>query len=161
MLWVNEKVGDVWWTRMMLVIAGESYTAQEQRLNLLMRNPAVRRICVDATGIGAMLAERLVQRWGHRAEAVTFTAAAKSELAMPLLRLFQDKLLRVPAEADVREDLHSVRKVVTAANNIRLDADRDEHGHADRFWALALANHAADDFKLPLPASIARKPMGW
>ena len=23
---------------------------------------------------------------------------------MPLLRLFQDKLLRVPAEADVRED---------------------------------------------------------
>jgi phage FluMu gp28-like protein len=108
-----------------------------------------------------MLAERLAQRWGYRAEGVTFTAAAKSELAMPLLRLFQDKLLRVPAEADVREDLHSVRKVVTAANNIRLDADRDERGHADRFWALALANHAADDFKLPLPAPLARKPMGW
>ena len=56
-----------------------------------------------------------------------------------------------------------MRKVVTAANNIRLDADRDEHGHgpADRFWALALANHAADEFKLPLPPSIARKPMGW
>ena len=160
-LWVSEKVGDVYWTRMMAVIAGESYTAQEQRLNGLMRNPRVRRICVDATGIGAMLAERLVQRWGHRAEAVTFTAAAKSELAMPLLRLFQDRLLRVPAEADVREDLHSVRKVVTAANNIRLDADRDERGHADRFWALALAHHAADDFKKPLPAPIARKPLGW
>ena len=67
----------------------------------------------------------------------------------------------VSAEADVREDLHSVRKVVTAANNIRLDADRDERGHADRFWALALAHHAADDFKKPLPAPIARKPMGW
>ena len=160
-LWVNERVGDVSWSLLMLVIASETYTAQEQRLNLLMRNPAVRRICVDATGIGAMLAERLVQRWGHRAEAVTFTAASKSELAMPLLRLFQDKLLRVPAEADVREDLHSVRKVVTAANNIRLDADRDERGHADRFWALALAHHAADDFKKPLPAPIARKPIGW
>jgi phage FluMu gp28-like protein len=160
-LWVNERVGDVSWTRMMLVLAGESYTAQEQRLNLLMQNRAVRRICVDATGIGAMLAERLVQRWGHRAEAVTFTAAAKSEMAMPLLRLFQDKLVRVPAEADVREDLHAVRKVVTAANNIRLDADRDERGHADRFWALALANHAADNFRKPLPASIARKPVEW
>ena len=160
-LWVNERVGDVSWTRMMLVIAGETYTSQEQRLNLLMRNPRVRRICVDATGIGAMLAERLAQRWGHRAEAVTFTAASKSELAMPLLRLFQDKLLRVPAEAEVREDLHSVRKVVTAANNVRLDADRDERGHADRFWALALATHASDDFKKPLPASLARKPLGW
>jgi hypothetical protein len=52
-------------------------------------------------------------------------------------------------------------EVVTAANNVRLDADRDEHGHADRFWALALASHAADDFKLPLPASLARKPVGW
>src|SRR5207253_8824955 len=64
-LWVNQRVGDVYWTRMMLVIANESYTAQEQRLNLLMQNRSVRRVCVDATGIGAMLAERLVQRWGH------------------------------------------------------------------------------------------------
>lgn len=92
---------------------------------------------------------------------MTFSAAAKSELAMPLLRLFQDKLLRVPAEAGVREDLHAVRKVVTAANNIRLDADRDERGHADRFWALALACHAADDFKKPLPQPLARKPIEW
>jgi phage FluMu gp28-like protein len=67
----------------------------------------------------------------------------------------------MPAEADVREDLHSLRKVVTAANNIRLDADRDERGHADRFWALALVNHAADNFRMPLPAPLARKPLGW
>ena len=160
-LWVNEKVGDVYWTRMVLVLEAENYTAQEQRLNRLMQNRAVRRLCIDATGIGSMLAERLVQRWGHRAEAVTFTAAAKSELAMPLLRLVQDKLLRVPPDPDVREDLHAVRKVVTAANNVRLDADRDDRGHADRFWALALATHAADDFKKPLPPSLARKPLGW
>jgi len=92
---------------------------------------------------------------------VTFTAAAKSELAMPLLRLLQDKLLRVPAEPEVREDLHAVRKVVTAANNVRLDADRDDRGHADRFWALALACHAALDAPRALPPSIARKPIGW
>ena len=40
-----------------------------------------------------------------------------------------------------------------------LDADRDEHGHADRFWALAV--HAADDLQIPLPAPLARKPIGW
>jgi len=48
---------------------------------------------------------------------------------------------------------------VTAANNVRWDADRDERGHADHFWALA--NHAADDFRKQLPASIARNPVGW
>jgi phage FluMu gp28-like protein len=160
-LWVLEKVGDVFWTRMVRTLEATTFTAQEELLALLMRNRAVRRLCVDATGIGAMLAERLVQRFGYRVEAVTFTAPVKSELAMPLLRLFQDKLVRVPAEPAVREDLHKVRKIVTASNNVRLDADRDEAGHADRFWALALAYHAADDSKLPLPRPLARKPLGW
>ena len=50
---------------------------------------------------------------------------------------------------------------MTAANNIRLDADRDERGHADRFWALALACHAAEDARPKLPAPVARKPIGW
>lgn len=160
-LWVLAKIGDVFWTRTLRTLKEMNYTAQEDLLNLLMRNQAVRRICVDASGIGAMLAERLTQRYGYRAEGLQFTAPVKSELAMPLLRLFQDKLVRVPADPEVREDLHKVRKIVTAANNVRLDADRDESGHADRFWALALAYHAADDTKLPLPAPLARKPVGW
>ena len=80
---------------------------------------------------------------------------------MPLLRLFQDRLVRIPAAADVREDLHKVRKVVTASNNVRLEADRDGGGHADRFWALALACHAALDSPSPLPAPLARKPIEW
>jgi phage FluMu gp28-like protein len=54
-----------------------------------------------------------------------------------------------------------VRKIVTAANNVRLDADRDQDGHADRFWALGLAYHAADDLKIPLPPPLMRKPAGW
>ena len=66
------------------------------------------------------------------------------------------------ADDAVREDLHSVRKSVTAAGNVRLDVERtDTDGHADRFWALALAYHAADADKAPLPAPLARKPVGW
>jgi len=102
-----------------------------------------------------------VQRFGHRVEPVHFTGPVKSELAMPLLRLFQDRLVRIPADPAVREDLHKVRKVVTASNNIRLEADRDAGGHADRFWALALAAHAADEAVKPLPAPLARKPIEW
>jgi hypothetical protein len=32
---------------------------------------------------------------------------------------------------------------MTAAGNPRFDADRDDTGHADEFWADALATHAA------------------
>lgn len=160
-LWILERVGDVFWTRSIKTFADVHFTVQEDYLNRVMANPSVKRLCLDSTGLGMMLAERMGQRFGvHRAEAVNFTAPVKSELAMPLVRLFQDKLVRIPADAEIREDLHKIRKIVTAANNIRLDADRDEAGHADRFWALALAYHAADATKLPLPRPLMDKPIG-
>jgi phage FluMu gp28-like protein len=161
-LWVLERVGDVLWTRGLRVLENVNFTAQEELLSAFLKNRTVRRLCIDSTGIGAMLAERLVQRFGHRVEAVHFTAPVKSDLAMPLLRLFQDRLVRIPADPLVREDLHKVRKIVTASNNVRLEADRDDRtGHADRFWALALACHAAGDARERLPAPVMRKPLGW
>jgi phage FluMu gp28-like protein len=160
-LWVLERVGDVYWTRTVRVLEQTPFTDQENLLHALMQDRAVRRLCVDSTGIGAMLAERLVQRWGHRVEAVNFSAPVKSDLAMPLVRLFQDRRVRVPSDPAIREDLHRVRKSVTTAGNIRFEAERTDDGHADRFWALALAFHGADDNRLRLPPPLLRKPVGW
>ena len=153
-LWVLEKVGDVFWTRVLRVLSDATFTAQEDLLHLLMAGRSVRRLCVDSTGIGGCWPSGCCQRWGHRVEPVHFSAPVKGELAMPLVRLFQDKLVRIPAAPEVREDLHKVRKVVTAAGNVRLEAPRDDAGHADRFWALALATHAADESKAKLPAPL-------
>lgn len=151
-LWVWDKVGDVYWLRGLIRLKGVTYSAQEGMLNVLMANPLLQRLCIDATGIGNDLAERMVQRWNYRVEAVTFTPAVKQNLAMPLVRLFQDRRARIPGEDDLRESLHKVRKIVTEAGNIRLDAARDDDGHADEFWAAGLATHAADDTAIPLPA---------
>jgi phage FluMu gp28-like protein len=162
-LWALEKVGDVFWTRVLRVFDRVNFTAQEGAVNRLLENRSVKRLCIDATGIGLQMSERLQQRWGkYRVEAVNFSAPVKSELAMPLRRLFEDKLVRIPKDDAIREDLHSVRKIVTAANNIRLDVDRsDTDGHADRFWALGLAYHAAEDNLRPVPPPQRRKPVGW
>ena len=35
-----------------------------------------------------------------------------------------------------------MRKIVTAANNIRFEGERDKDGHSDRFWAGALCREA-------------------
>ncbi len=162
-LWVDEKLGDTYWTRIAQVMSQMNFSAQESVLNTLLANPRVKRLCIDATGIGMQMAERLQQRWGkYRVEAVMFTAPVKSELAMPLRRLFEDKLTRIPMDDAIRADFHAIRKIVTAANNVRLDVDRsDTDGHADRFWSKALAYHAADDNKRPLPAPLESKPIGW
>lgn len=160
-LWITEKVGDVFWTRYWRGFLNVPFSMQEGLLNLVV--PRLKRLCIDCTGIGMQMAERLQQRFGkYKVEAVHFTAPVKSELAMPLRRLFEDKLVRIPMDDAIREDLHSVRKIVTAANNVRLDVDRsDTDGHGDRFWALALAYHAADDNKRPLPPPARKKPVGW
>jgi phage FluMu gp28-like protein len=160
-LWVVERVGDVLWTRCARVMGDATFAVQEGLVDRLMQNRRVKRLCVDATGIGMMLAERLRHRHGHRVEPVHFTAPVKAELAMPLVRLFQGRLVRVPAEAAVREDLHKVRRTVTAAHHVRLDAPRDADGHADRFWALALACHAAEQSPAGAGQSLPRKPVGW
>lgn len=161
-LWVDEKVGDVFWSRIVRTFDRVNFSAQEGVLNQLLGNRLVQRLCIDSTGIGMQMAERLQERWGkYRVEAVNFSAPVKSELAMPLRRLFEDKLTRVPMDDAVREDLHSVRKIVTAANNVRLDVDRSEtDGHADRFWAKALAYHAAQTQRSTLRSEMS-KPFGF
>lgn len=102
----------------------------------------VRRCCIDATGLGAQLAEEAAEKFGPRVEPVPFTQAVKEDLAIALRRKFEDRLVRIPAGREIREDIHSVKKITTASGNLRFDAERSDGSHADRFWALALAVHA-------------------
>jgi phage FluMu gp28-like protein len=105
----------------------------------------VRRVCVDQSGIGMMLAEHLVQRYGEVVEPVQFTAALKERLA-PMVKLgFEERTLRIPDNREVRADINSVKRFVTPAGNIRFDAEHTDRGHADRFWALALVVNAASE----------------
>ena len=103
----------------------------------------MRRCCIDATGIGTQFAERAGQRFGaYRVEGVKFTGPVKEELAYPLRAAFEDANIRIPFDKNLRADLRSIKKLTTASGNVRFDADRGPNGHADRFWALALAIHA-------------------
>lgn len=140
--WLFEKLGDVFWSRTLLVLQRQTFDTQEKAISDLM-DLGVRRCCVDASGLGMMLAERLAQKYGARTEPVQFTGQVKEALAPRVKQLFEDRLVRIPDNRDVRADLNAVKRFVTPAGNIRFDADRTDKGHADRFWALALAVEAA------------------
>lgn len=140
--WLLEEEGGVFWTRMVRELAGAPFSEQREFLYSLLEGLPVRRACVDSSGLGMQLAEEGMERFGPRAEGVAFTARVKEELAYGLRRLFEEKALRLPPERRIREDIHSVKKLVTPAGNARFDAERNEGSHADRFWALALAAHA-------------------
>ena len=120
------------------------FSAQEEVLYRLLLLPNLRRCCIDATGLGMQLAERAQERFGtYKVEAVQFTAPVKEELAYPVKAAFEDLNLRIPFDRNLQADLRAIKKETTAAGNIRFSADRSKNGHADRFWALALAIHAA------------------
>lgn len=146
--WTIEKQGDVAWTREVLILERTPFAAQLEALRPRIARSA--RSCIDATGIGAMLAEELASAYGDwKAEGCQFTAPFKSEIMMRLRRTFEDRGVRIPPGPDIREDLHRLQKVTSAAGNIRYLAPRSDDGHSDRATALALALHAADDGDAP------------
>lgn len=125
----------------------EEQLAYARRL-LSLRGPEgeylVRRACVDATGLGAMLGEMLEREFAPRVEAVTFTAAVKEDLAFRTKRRIEQRLSLLPDTREVRRAFAAVKKFTTPSGNLRFDAARTDAGHADEFWAKALADLAAD-----------------
>jgi len=105
----------------------------------------IRRACIDSTGMGAPLAEALAQEFGARVEPVTFTAAVKEDLAYRVRRRMEQRLDLIPDAPQIARAFGAVKKLTTLAGNTRFDAERTEQGHADAFWAKALADLAAEE----------------
>jgi phage FluMu gp28-like protein len=114
----------------------------------------MRRLCLDETGIGAFPAMSMQKTHGmSKIEPVTFTLQTKEDLATALYTAFAKHQIKIPktrllgaphGEAErIREDVASIRRIITTAGNVRYDAPHTDEGHADRAWALALALHAA------------------
>ena len=140
----DEFAGGRYLTRKMIELKNTKFSDQEKILYDILALPNMRRCCIDNTGIGMQLAERAQDKFGkYRVEAVTFTGPVKEELAYPLKAAFEDGNTRIPFNKYLRADLRAIKKMTTAAGNVRFAADSGENGHSDRFWAKALAIHAA------------------
>lgn len=143
-VWVLERQGDTLVTRSVYELANEPFRRQYALLSEVLRLGSVRRCCLDGGGLGMQLAESAVEDFGaHRVEPITFTEAGKASLAGGLRVAVEDVRIRIPADDRIRNDWHSVERVVTPAGHIRFEASRCGGSHADRFWAAALAVHAA------------------
>ena len=140
-IWCLERFENSKYTRKVKVLEKTPFHIQYEIISAILRHPKLRRCCIDSTGIGMQLAETAQKDFGkYRVEMVMFTNKSKEEMAYNLRTNFEDKSVFIPNDHDIREDLHSIRRVATKAGNIRFDADSSEvNGHADRFWALALA----------------------
>ena len=143
-IWLIEQINDVKFTRRVVELSKQTFEAQEHALYELLKLPTVIRCCIDQSGLGRQFAERATKTFGaYKVEGISFTTSTKEELAYPVRVAFEDRTIKVPFSNAVRADLRGVRKEVTGSGHIRFAGEKNRYGHCDRFWALALALHAA------------------
>lgn len=149
-IWVNERVAASRWTREIVRMQNASFADQEAELDRVVDEYSPRRICMDQTGMGEQMVERAKKRFGERMiGGVLMTAKAKLDLATAVKRAAQDATLRIPNDQPLAKALRAVKQIPTASDTPRFDATRSAHGHADEFWAAALALHAEDGQREP------------
>jgi len=142
--WVVKAVASFRPTVHRVALHKTPFEEQERRLYELLELKSLARACIDNSGIGRQLVERAQKRFGtYKVEPVSFTLAVKEELAYPLKSAFEDRTARIPDDRKIIASHRAVRKETTASGNVRFVAESNEAGHADDFWAHALAIHAA------------------
>ncbi|MGB9602533.1 MAG: terminase large subunit domain-containing protein [Limisphaerales bacterium] len=148
-IWVLELLGDCLFTRAIETFFRTAFEVQESALWRWLWLNQTRRCCIDQTGLGLQFVERAKKRFGYKVEGVHFTPGVKESLVYPVRTLFERKKIRIPNDPKVISDIRAIKKIVTMSGNLRFDSERGTQGHADRFWALALAVHAAENPKTP------------
>ena len=141
-VWFNELVGDITWTRGVLVMPKMPTPDQTARVSDIM--PRVHRLCVDKTGMGLPIFESMDRLYPGKVEGISFSQQAKETMATTAKRRMEELRCRLPNDQAVWQSFRSVRKTSTSLGQIRFDAAHDERfGHADHWWAFCLAEAAA------------------
>ena len=156
-LWVAvvlETVGDVLWVRELVARRDIAFSEQRELIAELVARYRPARLAIDQTGMGEAVVEQLADDHGRsRVEGVLMTGPRRLDVATALREALEDRRLRVPADEALRRDLHAIRAETGPTGGPRLVTPRaGTDGHADRFWALALACAAASDATGPFEA---------
>lgn len=158
-IWINEVLGDVAYSRMVVVLQKMPFPQQREILYGFLNHKSMRRACIDSSGLGRQLAEEAQTDFGlYRVEPVSFNNTLKEEIAMFTRNQMQDRKFIVPPDQVIRDDFHSIQRSTTASGAIRLDADRSgTDGHGDRFWSACLANNASRNYNTTIPVIVSRR----
>ncbi len=143
-MYLYEDVESVLKLRERRELERERWQVQKDHMTELFESYNIVRSAMDATGMGSEPVEWAQEKFGlHRVEAVWFTASAKLDIGTRLKEKMEDRAIRNPRCQLLKDDLHSVRRVVGPTGIPRLVAPTTGVSHADRFWACGLAVAAA------------------
>jgi phage FluMu gp28-like protein len=159
-LWLDEKVGDVAYTRGVFWLHNITFPNQNAALNPIVRLCA--RAAIDKTGMGVGLYDLLNVTNEGRLLGVSFGGTndngvrMKTDLAIRIKKRFEQMRSRIPYDGRIRTEMQAIKRQATSTG-VTFDAPRIEidtavagggkkkaTAHSDVFWAKALADLAAD-----------------
>jgi phage FluMu gp28-like protein len=151
-IWILEKLGELLYTRKVIALKNIPYKDQRKILYDVLSHKNFRRACMDATGLGNQLSEEAQDDYGKlRVEPIMFTPKVKEELASYTYIMVEGRKVLIPRDKIIREDFYSVKAVTTSSGNVRYEAEQTKDGgHADYFFAFALALLASKSYTGPL-----------
>ncbi len=129
--------------RLAITLNNTSFELQEEVLRKIMRFIPLVGGLIDKNGIGMQLAEKMETGWPQLMQGAQFSQPSKVMWATNAKMVFQKGLVRLPTEREIGNQIHSIKRIVTASNNVVYDTARNEKHHADKWWALALALYVA------------------
>ncbi|MGO8759351.1 MAG: terminase large subunit domain-containing protein [Terracidiphilus sp.] len=158
--WLDEKLGDVMWTRGVFWLHGITFPNQFRILSPIIKMCS--RAAIDKTGMGVGLYDSLNEAHPGRILGVSFAGTndngvrLKTDLAIRIKKRFEQARARIPYDAQIRAELLAIKRQATSTG-VTFDAPRIEvdtavargakkkvFAHADAFWAKALSELAGD-----------------
>ena len=122
-------------------LTNKEFSYQEEYISKLIHTLNPVKVCIDATGIGANLAENLHRKFAQVKE-VKFTNDTKNEMFTMTRASMGNGELLIPNDNSLIEDMHKIRRLVSPSGNLSFNASRDDKGHADDATAVALSVYA-------------------
>lgn len=150
----------------LLTMRGKDLAHQRRQMQALIKaaEGRIKKIAIDFTGIGTGLCDELGDiyrgliipvHFGATVEMDAQLAASEGRKAktmritermgLDLLRAFDDGHMEIKQDTQMRADLNRPGRVVSGNGMVSISAERTKDDHSDRFWALALMEHAILD----------------
>lgn len=126
---------------------GMGYEEQSDIAERLFKELPIYRGAIDRTGSGDGVFELLHKKFGDKIDGIYFTPQMKEQLAIEVKRGLEQREFALENNKDFHSQIHSIKRMDAIGKYFRYDAERNEKGHADSFWAWALANFASMDAK--------------
>jgi phage FluMu gp28-like protein len=122
----------------------QTFEYQRDQIRKIMRSGLpVDRGCIDSTGIGRDTTETLQSEFtSTKLEAVEFNVESKDKMARGVKEGLEKTEFLLQNDNKFHRQIHSIKRVAISGGAFRYDSERNETGHADSFWAWALADYA-------------------